>query len=101
MGRALVAPAFTWPLALFVGFPGAAVVKKLPTSAGNTSDVGLIPGLGRSPGVGNGNPLQDSYLGNSTFLGIRQNDTQNERLQTALQGVSRIHVSSITLQKQK
>jgi len=33
------------------------VVKNLPAKAGN---VGLIPGLGRSPGEGNGNPLQYS-----------------------------------------
>ena len=37
------------------GFPGGSVVKNLPENAGN---VGLIPGLGRFPGVGNGNPLQ-------------------------------------------
>ena len=34
------------------------VVKKLSTSAGDTRETGLISGLGRSPGVGNGNPLQ-------------------------------------------
>ena len=34
------------------------VVKNLPASAGDIRDVDLIPGLGRSPGVGNGNPLQ-------------------------------------------
>ena len=33
-------------------------------SAGNAGDVGSIPGLGRSPGVGNGTPLQDSCLEN-------------------------------------
>ena len=33
-----------------------------PASAGDTGDVGLTPGLGRSPGVGNGNPLQYSCL---------------------------------------
>ena len=38
-----------------VGFPGGSVVKNLPANAG---DVGLISGLGRFPGVGNGNPLQ-------------------------------------------
>ena len=38
------------------------VVKNPSASAG---DVGLIPGLGRSPGEGNGNPLQYSCLGNS------------------------------------
>ena len=36
------------------GFPGGSVVKNLVASAG---DVGSIPGLGRSPGEGNGNPL--------------------------------------------
>ena len=44
-----------------MGFPGGSVVKNSPTSAG---DVGLIPGLGRSPGGGNGNPLLYSCLGN-------------------------------------
>ena len=42
------------------GFPSGAVVKNLPVNAGDARDVGLIPGLGRSPGVGNGNPLQYS-----------------------------------------
>jgi len=35
----------------------ALVVKNRPLSAGDTGDAGLIPGLGRSPGKGNGNPL--------------------------------------------
>ena len=43
------------------GFPGGSVVRFLPANAG---DVGLIPRLGRSPGVANGNPLQYSCLGN-------------------------------------
>ena len=41
-----------------------AVKKKLPASAGDIRDEGSIPGLGRSPGEGNGNPLQYSCLGN-------------------------------------
>ena len=45
----------------FKGFPGDTVVMNPPASAG---DAGLIPGLGRSPGEGNGNPLQYSCLGN-------------------------------------
>jgi len=49
-----------------MGFPGGSVVKNLPASAGNA---GLIPGLGRAPGVGNGNPLQYSCLENSTDRG--------------------------------
>ena len=46
---------------LFGGFPGGSVVKNPPASA---RDVGSIPGSGRSPGEGNGNPLQYSYLEN-------------------------------------
>ena len=41
------------------GFPGGSVVKNLPANAG---DVGLIPGLRRFPGEGNGNPFQNSCL---------------------------------------
>ena len=40
------------------------VVKNLPANAGNIRDVGLIPGSGRSPGGGHGNPLQSSCLDN-------------------------------------
>ena len=36
------------------------MVKNPPASAGNSGDVGSIPGLGRSPAVGNGNPSQDT-----------------------------------------
>ena len=41
---------------LFLGFPGGALVKNLPASAGDTRDEGSILTSGRSPGVGNGNP---------------------------------------------
>ena len=44
-----------------LGFPGGSVVKKLPANAGDT---GSISGLGKSPGEGNGNPFQYSYLEN-------------------------------------
>ena len=40
------------------------MVKNLPTSAGNTRDPSSIPGKERSPGIGNGNPLQYSCLEN-------------------------------------
>ena len=46
-----------------MGFPGGSVVKNLPANAGDSGDTGSIPGLGRSPGVGNSNPLQYSCLG--------------------------------------
>ena len=45
------------------------MVKNLPANAGATGNVGLIPGLGRSPGEGNGKPLQYSCLGNSVNRG--------------------------------
>ena len=40
------------------------MVKTLPANAGDVRDLGSIPGLGRSPGGGHGNPLQDSCLEN-------------------------------------
>ena len=43
---------------------GGATGKNLPANAGDTRDVGLIPGLGRFPGEGHGNPLQYSCLEN-------------------------------------
>ena len=50
-----------WELTYPLGFPGGSVVKNLPANAG---DEGLIPGSGRAPGKGNGNPLQYSFLEN-------------------------------------
>ena len=46
----------------WAGFPGGSVVKNPPANAG---DMSLIPGSGKSPGEGNGNPLQYSHMGNS------------------------------------
>ena len=45
-------------------FPGGTVVKNPPASAGDTEDVGSVPGLGRALGGGHGNPLQYSCLEN-------------------------------------
>ena len=47
-----------------MGFPGGSVVKNLPDNAGNTGDLGSIPGSGSSPRKGNSNPLQFSCLEN-------------------------------------
>jgi len=47
-----------------MGFPGGSVGKEPASNAGDTRDMGSIPGMGRSPGEGNGNPLQYSCLGN-------------------------------------
>ena len=67
-----------------MGFPGGSEVK---ASACNAGDLGSIPGLGRSPGEGNGNPLQYSCLENpmdggawwATVHGVSELDT-TERL---------------------
>ena len=55
-------------LKLLLGFPGGSVGKE---SACNAEDLGSIPGLGRSPGEGNGNPLQYSCRENSMDRGAR------------------------------
>ena len=64
-----------------LGFPGGSDCKE---SACNAGDLGLIPGLGRSPGGGHGNPLQYSYLENplnrrawrATVHGVEKSWTQ-------------------------
>ena len=47
----------------------ALMVKNLPANAGNARDTNLIPGLGRSPGVGNSKLLQNPCLENSRDRG--------------------------------
>ena len=59
------------------------MVKNLPANAGDLRDIGSIPGSGRSPGEGNGNPFQYSCLGNprdrrarwATVFGVAESDT--------------------------
>ena len=63
--------------------PGGTVVSNLPANAGDKQNEGLIPGKGRSVGVGNGNPLQYYCLENSmgrvgwwvTVYGITKSQT--------------------------
>ena len=52
--------------------PNGSVVKNPPVNAGDTKDLGLIPGSERSSGRGNGNPLQYSCLGNPMDRGVWQ-----------------------------
>ena len=68
------------------------MVKSLPANAGDIRDTDLIPVLGRSPGGGNGNPLQYSCLENpmnrgawwATAYNVAQSRTRLKRLSTAL-----------------
>ena len=48
---------------------GGPVIKNPLAKVGDTGDMGSIPGLGRSPGEGNGKPLQYSFLGNPSLSG--------------------------------
>ena len=65
-------------------------VKNLPANAGDLRDVGLIPGSGRSPEGGKGNPLQYSCLENSmdrgawwaTVHGVSKSQTPLKQLST-------------------
>ena len=63
------------------GFPGGSAVKNLPAVQEAPGDVGSIPGLGKSPGRGNGNPLHYSCL---------ENLIDREAWQATVHGVSRI-----------
>ena len=56
-------------MVLKMAFPSGTVVKNLPANTGDATDTGSIPGSGRSPGVGNDNPLQYSCLENSIDRG--------------------------------
>ena len=50
-------------------FPGGTLVKNPPANAGDTRDTGSVLESRRSPGRGNGNPLQYSYMGNTMDKG--------------------------------
>ena len=64
------------------------LVKNMPADAGDIRDMGSVPGSGRSPGGGHGNPLQYSHLENPvdrgawrvTVHGVAQNWTQVKQL---------------------
>ena len=60
---------FLYVSILHLGFPGGSLVNNLPVNAG---DAGSIPGLGRFPGEGNGNPLRYSCLGSPMDRGAWQ-----------------------------
>ena len=59
-----------------LGFPGSSEVK---ASACNAGDLGSIPGSGKSPGEGNGNPLQYSCLENSMDSKLQSTGSQRVR----------------------
>ena len=85
------------------GFPGGSVVENPPANEG---DLGSIPGSGRSPGEGNGNPFQYSCLGNfmdrgawwAIVHGVTKSRTQLSDYITTQSGITRfwnLHDSSV------
>ena len=68
-------------LSISGGFPGSTMVHNPPASVGNARDVGLIPGSGRSPGVGNGSilawkiPWMEEPCG-LQFMGLQRDTTE-------------------------
>ena len=59
-----------WYFFLLLKSQVALLVKNPPANAGDLKDAGSIPGLGRSPGEGHGNPLQYSCLENPMGRGV-------------------------------
>ena len=61
------------------GFPGGTMAKNPPASEGKARNMGSSPGWGISPGVGNGNLLQNSCLGNPMNRGAWQTTVLESR----------------------
>ena len=86
------------------GFLGVPVVKNPPASAGDVQDTSSVPGSGRSPGGGHGNPLQYSFLENPHGQkgygpGGHKESDMTERLSTAHTSVAaRSYVRYLTSQ---
>ena len=69
----------------------ALVMKKPLASAGDTKEAGSVPGLGRSPGGGHGNPLLNSYLENPVDRGAwRATVFRVSKSRTGLKQLSRL-----------
>ena len=85
-----------------VGFPGGSEVK---ASACNAGDLGSIPGSGRSPGEGNGNPLQYSCLENpmdggawwATVHGVAKSQTQLSNFTFTFTMIHGAHIFQVVL----
>ena len=76
------------------------MVKNLPANAGDIRDMGSIPGSGRSPGGGHGNPLQYSCLenpmdrgtGRATVHRVAKSQTKLKRFSTHVHTHTHIHI---------
>ena len=70
------------------------MVKNLPANAGDARDKGLIPGSGKSPGEGNGNPLQHSFQEN--FHGQRRLQPMGSQEQNMTEQLTHTHTHTHT-----
>ena len=78
-----------------LGFPGGSDSKESAAGAVDMRDAGLIPGSGRSPGGGCGNPLQYPCLENPMDRGAQQITVHGvAKSQTQLKLCARVHVAS-------
>ena len=82
-----------------MGFLGGLVLKNLAANARDTRDKGLIPGWERSPGGGNGNPRQYSYLGNFMDRRAWQAFMGQQKSQMLLSSQSKYKTDSLCLQQ--
>ena len=77
-------------------FSGGSAVKNLPANTGDAGEAGLIPGSRRSPGKGNGNPLQYSSLENPTDRGVQWATVHGvTKSQTGLKQLNHCHPSCL------
>ena len=85
------------------GFPGDAVVKNMPANAGDTRNVGSMPGSGRSPRVWNGNQFQYSCLENSMDRGAWwaiDHDVSKSQTQLSIFTHTHIHTMENNMEEQ-
>ena len=76
------------------------MVKNPPANAGDTRDMGSIPGWGRSPEGGNGNPLQYSFLENPMDRGAWWTTVHGVAMsQTRLKGLSTAHSTNESMEQ--
>ena len=73
------------------------MVKNPPTNAGDTRNVGSIPGSGRSPGREHGNPLQYSCLENPMNRGDLQAESTGQRSLTGLKRLNHAHTRFVLI----
>ena len=71
-----------------MGFPSGSMIKNPPANAGEARNAGLIPESGRSPGEGNGNPLQYCCL---------ENPVDREAWQATFHEVNKVRRNLVTI----